>query len=637
MHAMIRSWILCTALGVSVVQAQIDEVSDAERLAALEREAHIERMVMVPMRDGVHLASRVYLPKDAKGPIPTILWRSPYNLSDDVPSRPGYGNANWKFALDAIRRGYAFVMQNERGRVFYEGEWEILGRPRTDGYDALDWIAAQSWSDGGVGAIGCSSTAEWQMGLASTGHPALKALVPMAAGAGIGRIGPYYEQGNLYRGGALQLPMLTWLYGEQNTVQPRFAADLSREERLQAERYFDLAANLPYVDWKKASRHLPVSDLIRAAGGPPGIADTLIQRLPDDPAWYQGGLYHDNEPFHVPALWINSWFDLGVAPNIALYEHLRRNASTPFAREHQYMIVAPTEHCHQYRLRDPHVVGERDMGTVDFELDRRIWDFFDFFLKKERNGFIRQQSKVMYFAMGSNEWKKSTQWPPKDLKPMTLYLTNTIAANSVFGDGALVIDAPLQPGSDQFVYDPMNPVPSLGGNVCCLGDAVLPGSYDQRGIEARQDVLVYTTAPLEEDLEITGFIEATLYVASDAPDTDFTIKLLEVLPDGTAYNLDETIKRARFREGYDQEVFMAAGEVYPLRFEPMVTSNVVRRGHRIRIEVSSSNFPRFERNLNTGGRNAFETEGVPARNTVHHGATRASYIVVPARKAVIEP
>jgi uncharacterized protein len=616
------------ALVVLPLQAQIDQVSDKARQDALLAEAHIERMVMVPMRDGVHLASRIYIPRSATGPVPAILWRSPYNFSELMESRPGYGNANLKFALDAIRNGYAFVMQNERGRFFSEGEWEVLGRPKTDGYDTLDWIAQQSWSDGGVGAIGCSSTAEWQMGLAATGHPALKALVPMAAGAGIGRMGPYHEQGNFYRGGAVQLPMLGWLHGEQNMARPTFPPGTSRELLIQASRYFDLAAAIPPVDWRKVSRHLPVSDIISAAGGPPGVADTMLTRTPDDPAWYEGGLYHDDDAFHVPALWINSWFDLGVAPNMELYNHVRVKAASAHAREHQYVIVAPTEHCHQYRLRDPHIVGERSMGSIDFELDRRIWGFFDHFMKNQRNDFPRQQPKVMYFAMGTNEWRSAGQWPPEGAESMTLYLTSTEGANSLFGDGLLQDQLPAPAGTDHFVYDPMNPVPSLGGNVCCLGDAVLPGSFDQRGVEARQDVLVYTTAPLERDLEVTGFIGATLYVSSDARDTDFTLKLLEVLPDGTAYNLDETVKRARFREGYDKEVFMDPGGIYALRFEPLVTSNVVKRGHRIRVEVSSSNFPRFERNLNTGGRNAYETEGVVARNAVHHGGEYASHIVL---------
>lgn len=610
------------------VYAQIHLVSDEVRRAALASEADIDRMVMVPMRDGVRLASRIYLPKDADGPLPTILWRSPYNFSEKMVPNPDYSDANLKFALDAIRHGYAFVMQNERGKFFSEGEWEILGRPRTDGHDTLTWIADQAWSDGKVGTIGCSSTAEWIMALASRSHPAHVAAVPMGSGAGIGRMRPYYEQGNFYKGGAIQLPMLAWLYGEQNLKRPTFPAGLSRDEFIRVSKYYDLAPDMPEVDWLTAFRHLPLRDAIVSAGGPRGIFDTMVDRGPDHPDWYKGGLYHDEEDFSVPALWVNSWYDLSVAPNIELFNHARKNASDSRVRDSQYMIVAPTEHCHMYRLRDPHITGGRDMGRVHFGLDDIIYAFFDYYMKGERNGFPRVQARVQYFSMGSNEWRTAQEWPPRGATRMTLYLSSDGAANTVFGDGALVSSSPAEDGRDSFTYDPLNPVPSLGGNVCCLGDTVTPGSFDQRPIEARADVLVYTSAALQSDLEVSGPVEVVLYVSSDARDTDFTVKLIDVEPGGVAWNLDETIQRTRYRLGYDREVLMESGEVYELILGPLVTSNVFRAGHRIRIEVSSSNFPRFERNLNTGTRNASETNYKVATNAVHHGPDRASRIVL---------
>ena len=263
------------------VQAQIHLVSDEVRRAALASEANIERMVMVPMRDGVRLATRVYLPRDGEGPFPAILWRSPYNFSEKMVPDPDYSDANLKFALDAVRHGYAFVMQNERGKFFSDGDWEILGRPRTDGHDSLTWIAEQPWSDGKVGTIGCSSTAESILGLASLGHPAHVAAVPMAAGAGIGRMGPHYEQGNYYKGGAIQLPMLAWLYGEQNLERPTFPADMPRDELIRVSKYYDLAPDMPEVDWPEAFRRLPLSEAIVAAGGPRGIFDEMVDRGPD--------------------------------------------------------------------------------------------------------------------------------------------------------------------------------------------------------------------------------------------------------------------------------------------------------------------------------------------------------------------
>jgi putative CocE/NonD family hydrolase len=466
------------------------------------------------------------------------------------------------------------------------------------------------------------------MGLASTKHPAHVAAVAMGAGAGIGRMGPYYEQGNFYRGGAIQLPMVAWLYGEQNLRRPTFAPDLTREELIRVSRYYDLAPDMPEIDWLKAFRHLPLRDAILEAGGPHGIFEAMADRGPDDPSWYTGGLYHDHEDFYVPALWVNSWYDLSVAPNIALFNRVRSKASERYVRDNQYMIVSPTEHCHTYRLRQPHIVGERNMGDVEFGFDEIVYSFLDYYMKGKKNEFPGTQPVVKYFTMGSNEWQESSQWPPKGAKKLKLFLRSSYAANSLAGDGSLLSEPPNAAGYDQFLYDPSNPVPSLGGNVCCLGDALAPGSFDQRPVESRNDVLVYTSDPLQDDLEVSGPIEVRLFVSSDARDTDFTVKLLDVEPDGIAWNLDESIQRTRYRDGYSNEVFMEPGIVYELQFGPLVTSNLFRKGHRIRVEISSSSYPRFERNLNTGGKNAFETRHVVAKNAVHHAPEHASYIIL---------
>jgi putative CocE/NonD family hydrolase len=237
---------------------------------------------------------------------------------------------------------------------------------------------------------------------------------------------------------------------------------------------------------------------------------------------------------------------------------------------------------------------------------------------------------VRYYTMGSNEWTESTAWPPPEVDMTTYYLSSAGNANTLHGDGALTPDMPGADNPDTFSYDPSDPVMSYGGNVCCTGNAIQAGSFDQSQIEAeRQDILVYTTEPFADGLEIAGHIEVTLYVSSDARDTDFTVKLLDVDPDGRAYNLDETIQRVRYREGYDKWVFMEPGEVYEVALGPLTTANYFQPGHRLRIEVSSSNFPRFTRNLNTGGNNYDEVEGVVARNTVHHSSDYPSQIRIP--------
>jgi putative CocE/NonD family hydrolase len=247
---------------------------------------------------------------------------------------------------------------------------------------------------------------------------------------------------------------------------------------------------------------------------------------------------------------------------------------------------------------------------------------------------------VTYFTMGLNKWQSADTWPPPGAKPMTLYLASGGRANSLVGDGALTSAAPPADAPDTFVYDPRNPVTSYGGNVCCTGNAIQAGSFDQRRMESRQDVLVYTSEPFKEGIEISGPIIPTLYVSSDAKDTDFTVKVLDVYPDGRAYNLDESIQRMRYRDGYTKApVWMEKDKVYKVTLQPLTTSNYFAPGHRLRIEVSSSNFPRFDRNLNTGGNNYDEHTPVIARNVVHHSTQYPSSItvtVVPRRAAATE-
>lgn len=237
-----------------------------------------------------------------------------------------------------------------------------------------------------------------------------------------------------------------------------------------------------------------------------------------------------------------------------------------------------------------------------------------------RNGAPRDMSSIIdAVKLGINKWQGSDTWPPVGAQPMKMYLASGGKANTGSGDGVLTAAAPATDNPDKFDYDPLNPVPSYGGNVCCTGNAVQGGAFDQRKMEERQDILVCSTEPLPEGIEVSALIEVTLYVSSDAKDTDFTIKLIDVYPDGRAYNLDETIQRMRYHNGYDKPlVWMETGKVYKVTLQPMVTSNYFAAGHRIRIEVSSSNFPRFDRNLNTGGKNYDEVRGVVAHNMVHH-------------------
>ena len=604
------------------LQAQDDD-PDAAKFKAI---AEADTMVLVPMRDGVGLATDVYLPK-GDGPFPVILDKTPYNFN-----RIRGVQLDW--AIEAIEHGYAYVVQNERGRYYSEGEWEILGNPRTDGYDTLTWIADQEWSTGKVATMGCSSSAEWQLALAAQNHPAHAAMIPMSAGAGIGRVGEFYEQGNWYKGGVHQTLFTVWLYSVQQNVRPRFPEGLSQEQLQMLRTAYDLAANMPEVDWAKQLRKLPSIDWLKDAGANQGPGAQLMARTPDDPEWYRGGLYHDDEEFAVPAFWFNSWFDVSQGPNLTLYNHVRTSASDAEVRDGQYMVVAPTLHCGYYRTPEYEdlVAGELNVGNATFPYYDTIFAFLDYYLKGTRNGFRDKTPRVQFYTMGRNEWVSADTWPPQDIEPLTMYLASGGKANSLFGDGTLSDDMPADTTADTYTYDPMNPVPSLGGGVCCNAGASLGGSYDQRGIEARADVLVYTSESLADDLDVTGFVRAKLFVSSDAKDTDFTIKLVDVWPDGRAFNVDDTIFRARYREGYDKQVFMQDGEVYELNPTAMSTSYVFKSGHRIRVEVASSKFPQYMRNLNTGGNNYDETEGVIATNTVHHSVAHPSQVILPVRQ-----
>jgi putative CocE/NonD family hydrolase len=380
---------------------------------------------------------------------------------------------------------------------------------------------------------------------------------------------------------------------------------------------------------------------MRSVNGPRGVfADSMpvatggamIKRTPNDPAWYRGGLWHDDMPLNLPGLWFISLFDVGLGANIEMYNHVRATAEGD-AADQQWMILAPTLHCAMSRTDngaggarigpEEYIAGERSLGDVRFNYQELMFEFFDRFLKGEGGAVLDTLPKVHYYTMGSNEWQSSDTWPPEGSEEMTFYLSSGGLANTMAGDGELTMSPPNTDHVDRFTYDPMDPVMSHNGS------AWPPGSVDQRDMENSANILVYTSEPFREGTEVSGPIVPTLFVSSDARDTDFTVRVIDVYPDGRAYSLDESIQRMRYRNGYDQpEVWMRPGEVYEVTLQPLVTSNYFDKGHRLRIEVSSSNFPRFDRNLNTGGDNYSETETVVAHNVVHHSTQYPSKLTI---------
>jgi predicted acyl esterase len=617
--------------------------SDREQRWAVENElaslAIIERKLMIPMRDGIRIAADVYRPKDASKRYPAIWMRTPYNfnfwdVANGVPR-------DMTAALTAVKHGYVWIDMQERGQFFSEGEWDVLGAPLTDAEDEVAWVTRQSWSNGKVGTTGCSSTAEWQLGAVARDIPGFAAFNPQGFGCGVGRVGPFYEQGNWYRGGVFMLYNVEWFYGNQKPQRPTFPPETSQEDLVRLSKAWDLSARMPRVDWSKAYWTLPVQDTLRQVGGPKGVfADPMpvatggrmIQRTPNDPAWYRGALFHDDKRINVPGLWFMSYYDIAIAANLEMYNFVRRTAKGDVARQ-QWAIIAPVGHCGFTRATEQTIVGEREVGDARFNYQDVMYGFFDRFLKGEPSAVLDALPKVTYYTMGLNKWQHSDTWPPAGVEPATFYLGSGGSANTLNGDGTLSTTPPAVDVPDRFTYDPMDPVPTRGGYRSTGNAGGVDGSYDQRKVEERPDVLVYTSAPFTEGLEVTGPMTPTLYVSSDAKDTDFTVKIIDVFPDGRAFTLDESIQRMRYRDGYDKPLaWMEPGKVHKVTLLPLTTSNYFDVGHRLRVEVSSSSFPEYERNLNTGGRNYDEVTGVVAHNQVHHSTRYPSSLTVSVMK-----
>ena len=593
----------------------IDAAGAAAVLAGMDR----ERQLRIPMRDGVRLNADILFPPGEREGLPAILIRTPYALKGELDSWAG-PLSRW------LHDGYAVVVSHERGRHWSEGEYRVLGGAFEDGYDTVEWITRQSWSNGKVGTIGCSSSAENQMGLAAAAHPGHAAMIAMSPNAGIGVIGPHREQGNWFRGGVNQM-WIDWYYPGGYRIRPQFPPDLGREVRILLEEYYDIVPKIPPRNLARAAWHLPIQDMMRALNALPSDFDELIKRTPADPAWDEMALADAGDRFGTPGIWVLSWYDYAVAPDIAFYNWQRENAATASARQNQFLIIGPTTHCRQGYESENTIVGERDLGDARFDYFAVFDAWLAHWLKGERNAVL-ERPKVILFTIGKG-WQQFETFPPRHARPTAWYFASDTGANSLAGDGRLERQPARRAGTDTYVYDPMRPVPSMGGGGCCYGDELDGGSYEQSGVQIRHDVLVYTSEPFDAPTEITGFIDTVLFVSSDAKDTDFAVKLTQVLPDGRAYNLADTIMRARYRNGYEMETFMRPGEVYELRLPPMAMSVLLDKGHRIRVEITSSNFPRYLRNLNTGGRNYDETEGVAATNTLHFSTEHPSRILLP--------
>lgn len=588
-------------------------------------EIRLERSVAVPMRDGVRLSTDLYWPVGAGEKLPVVLARTPYNKN-------AYHGRTGSFPYIFAGQGFLVAVQDVRGRFESEGEFVVQGGDQEDGYDAVEWIAAQPWSNRRVGTFGCSYVGDTQIMMARARPPHLAAQIPQAAGSSVGPIGGRYHTFGTYFGGAWELAAAAgWFWGNGTRHFYRPPPHMSREQWLEAVPFYSPDRKLPELDLAKWIWHLPTRDLLRAAGAPASDYEDLIALSPADPWWDQFGYVRDGDRFNVPALHINSWYDFGAQDTFVEFNAYRAGAETDQARENQFVIISPTTHCRSEAVSAKTVVGQVDVGDAQFDYWGTYVRWYERWLKDVDNGVTRMP-KVQIYVMGRNAWRAESEWPLARTRWMPYYLHSSGRANSRNGDGSLSAIPPKGEPADQFTYDPAAPVWTVGGSVCAAcarGRQVFDGPADQRDVEMRNDVLVYTSAPLPEGLEVTGPLQVVLYVSSDARDTDVTAKLVDVHPDGTAYNIQEGIQRLRFREGYDRKVWMEPGQVYRVTIDLEATSNFFKPGHRIRVQVSSSNFPRWDRNLNTGGNNYDETAWVVARNRVHHSAKYPSHILLP--------
>jgi putative CocE/NonD family hydrolase len=577
---------------------------------------------MMPMRDGVRLSTDLYFPEGEEARLPTILVRTPY-------SKTGFSGKMEHLATMMAAQGYVLALQDKRGRYESEGQYIVQGGDANDGYDSVDWLSRQNWSNGRIGTYGCSYMGDVQILGAQRRHPALRAMIPQASGSSIGSAGGQYKYFGARLGGAVQFAQnISWFYDSGSKVFYRPPPGMTREEFLKISKYFDPAPRKTPADYPKLWWHLPIVDVMSLAEVPPNDFADVVSRDVTDKWWDQFNYMTDAYRSDVPALHVNSWYDFGARETIYEFETMRSRSVSKTARDNQYLLISPTTHCRSEFITADEPVGERDVGDARLAYWTIYFNWFARWLKDDKDA-ISAMPRVQYYLLGKNEWRSAPDWPIPGTTPTRYFLHSAGRANSVNGDGSLSKTTPKADSVDRFVYDPASPVPSIGGPICCTGANMAAGSFDQRKAEVRSDVLVYSSEPLTEGIEVTGPIDAVLYVSSDAKDTDFTAKLVDVYPDGRAFNVQEGIIRARYREGQTKKVWLSPGQIAEVHIELGATANFFGPGHRIRLEVSSSNFPRFDRNLNTGGNNYDETRWVIANNAVHHTKQQASYLLLP--------
>jgi len=529
----------------------------------------------VPMRDGVRLSANVFRPESPRR-YPTILVRTPYGKGAVIS--PNYA--------PFVENGYAVVVEDVRGRYASEGVFRPLEQEPADGDDTLNWIARQPWSDGKIGMLGSSYLGIVQWKVAPLNNPHLKAIFPSVSGCD-DYLDRFYS-----RGGAMKLGQrLLWM--SENLRAPHF-----------------------HPDFAQFVLHLPLRTAdVAATGETSSMYQEAVAHPAYDAFWKSISVRRQLDNIHVPVFLVGGWFDNFVESDLEAFARLRKNSGV------DHIMIGPWPHNMAAKLEGVDFGPDVNVPIREMQLQ-----WFDQFLKGKDTPLV-SQAPVQIFEMGSNGWRDARGWPP----PAHLerfYLESRGHANTLSGDGELRTRAALG-AADRFVYDPHDPAPTAGGAACCDPRVFPWGPKDQRPVEQRRDVLVYTTPPLRHDLEVIGPVTVVLYAATSARDTDFTAKLVDVFPDGRALNLTDGILRLRYRKSLEEPRLARPGEICKLTIDAGPTGNMFLKGHRIRLEISSSNFPRFDRNPNTGEPAADATELRTASQTVYHDARRPSYMLLP--------
>ncbi|HEY3127817.1 MAG TPA: CocE/NonD family hydrolase [Acidobacteriota bacterium] len=559
----------------------------------------IDGHVAVPMRDGVRLHADVYRPR-REGRFPVLVVRTPYGVQRD-------GIHEGKIRL--AQNGYAVVVQDVRGRYESEGKWEPFRNEAQDGFDTIQWAGKQPWSNGKVATEGGSYLGHVQWRAASLAPPSLVAIFPAVASTSI------YNNW-AYLGGAFRL---SFNYGWGVVRMP---------SRIMLPQYWHEAEYAPEeLRYEKILRHLPLNrgDLASSNQAVKHYREWLSHQSYDQ-YWRS---ISDEERFSnitVPAHTLGGWFDIFLAGTINGFGGMRTRGGSEIARKESRMIVGPWGHGPSQKF------GEVDFGPGAMRslFDREL-RWYNHYLKGEDNG-IDREPPVEIFFMGINRWSQAAEWPLAGTRFTPFYFSSAGHANTLQGDGKLTSEKPQGEPLDRYQYNPDNPVPTLGGNNCC-GTPTLAGPRDQRPVERRQDVLVYSSDPLQESVAIAGPVKLRLHAATDGRDTDFSAKLVDVYPDGFAMNIAEGILRARFFKGLDRMTLLNPNEIYLLEIDLVATANVFLPGHRIRVDVTSSNFPQFDRNPNTGEDLGTSDKVRIATQTVFHSKEHPSHILLPVVEA----